>query len=126
MTRYPHTVTLWMLDGEGPDRRARWRRRVLDGVLWSERRGASSSQGGDAPKASFSAVVPFVFSGYADPAKLAGGRALGGAEWTVRRGDRMAPGESFAAAPPPSAHAVMAVETVCRGRRPHHLEIEGA
>ena len=123
---YPHTATLWMRDGEGSDRRGRWRRRVLDGVRWAENRGASAGPGGDVPKASWSAVVPMVFSGYVDPARLADGRALGGAEWTIRRGDRMALGESFAASPPPSARTVEASETVCKGRRPHHVEAAGS
>lgn len=123
---YPHTTTLWMRDGEGADGRARWRRRTLYGVMWSEQRGASASSGGDVPKASLSVVVPMVFSGYVDPARLADGRPLGGAEWTIRRGDRMALGEHVSAAPPPSSYAVTVAETVARGRRPHHIEVSGA
>lgn len=123
---YPHAATLWMRDGEDQGHRARWRRRVLDGVLWSEQRGAAAGAGGDVPKDSFSAVVPLVFSGYVDPARMTDGRALGGAEWTIRRGDRMALGESYAAAPPPSARTVQTAETISRGRRPHHIEASGA
>lgn len=113
---YPHTVTVWGKAGE-EGRRAVWRRRTLDGVRYE-------TSVGDDP--SFLLMVPAVFSGYVSPADLADGRGLAPAEWTLRKGDRVAPGESLEPEPPAGARTVSQAGEVRLGRRILHIEASGS
>lgn len=119
---YPHTVTLWNKVGE-IDRKASWQRRTFDGVHWEETRGASTGTSGEASKDETLVLIPAVFSGYVDPEKLTDGRTLGGAEWTMRKGDRMAFGDLLDQQPPTTACVVTKARPVLLGRSIHHFEV---
>lgn len=119
---YPHTVTLWNKVGE-TGRKASWQRRTFDGVRWEETRGASTGTSGDASEDETLVLIPAVFSGYADPTKLVDGRTLGGAEWTLRKGDRIALGDSLAQIPPETASTVTKATAIRLGRSIHHFEV---
>lgn len=116
---YPHSVTIWRKAGEDASRRAVWRRRTLDGVRWSDRR----SRSGDAAADEAELLIPAVFSGYVPAEDVSAGRELGGAQWTLARGCRVALGSSLASAPPDRALSIESCETIRRGRRISHFEV---
>lgn len=115
---YPHTVTLWCKAGEDSERKAIWRRRVFDGVRWTDTR----TKSGDTPQDEVQLLIPSVFSGYIDPLTVAAGHNLGGAQWTLANGTRVALGECLSPEPPPKSLAVKSCKTLRRGRGIDHFE----
>lgn len=116
---YPHTATLWCRAGEDGGRKALWRLRVLDGVRWTEKRARS----GEAVQDEVHLLIPNVFSGYVAAEDLAAGKALGGDQWTLARGDRIILGAQYGPKPPNASLSIEAVRSIMRGVRVDHFEV---